>query len=808
MPATLNLRFDRGVIDPRITFVRNSIATRVNKQGLIETVPAGVPRIDYDPVTGACKGLLVEEARANLYSRSEDFDNVAWTKGNLTVTANSTTAPDGTSFADKLVSNTTPSAYHYITQSIPKAASPITYTTSIFVKAAEQTTFTLLLLDSPAVGLAGARFNTDGTVIGTPWVLGGFTAVSYAVQVLGNGWCRFSITATSNSDTSIRMQLTTESGGTATYTGDGTSGVYIWGAQLEAGSTASSYIPTTTTSLSRTSETATINGQNFLNFYNQSEGTFVVTGDGATGGYLLMPTAVSTGNRLQLSVGGNSAFEFYSLAGGVATNSCQGATVPSVANTFATIAGAYKSGSFNAAINGTLPFGADKTGGVPTDLTELRIGYGFRAINGHIARITYYNERLPNWMLQALSAAPTQTVMPSLQLPFAKTKRLDPRINFTRNSIGTYFDATGVMRTAQAGEARFNHDPVTLKCKGLLVEEQRANLVLYSSDPNTGWSNSGSPTITALTASGIFTPCRVASGGANWHRRQAGSTLTANLPYAFSAIFKFGQGGNVYFECYGDGTHRFGVYGTVSGLSLSAGMTGFTSISTPELKNLGNGLYQLSVVATPIVTLACSAGVGPYSATVGDYIDLYGLQVELLPAASSLASSFIPTTTAAVTRAADTAYINGTNFSSFYRQDEGTFVATADYQSFPAYGRVFQADGGADSTAHVVLNTTAGDSRIYAATVIGGVTQIDTSSSGNNGTLNTQFNCAYAYKTNDSAFQFGSNVVVADTACSMPAVSILRIGSGNGSGFLNGHIASLSFFPSRLSNDKLKALSL
>ena len=95
------------IFDPRITFTRASSGTRTNERGLIESLASGVPRIDFDPVTLACKGLLVEEQRTNLLTYSEQFDNAAWAKvGTCAVSANAISAPDGTVSAD-LISNCT-----------------------------------------------------------------------------------------------------------------------------------------------------------------------------------------------------------------------------------------------------------------------------------------------------------------------------------------------------------------------------------------------------------------------------------------------------------------------------------------------------------------------------------------------------------------------------------------------------------------------------------------------------------------------------------------------------------------------------
>ena len=102
---SLNLNFQGGKLDSRVTFARSTTGTFVGSDGLIQTAAINTPRFDYDPVTLACKGLLIEEQRVNLLTYSDDFSNAAWTKTNATVTANAVAAPDGTTTADTLTAS-------------------------------------------------------------------------------------------------------------------------------------------------------------------------------------------------------------------------------------------------------------------------------------------------------------------------------------------------------------------------------------------------------------------------------------------------------------------------------------------------------------------------------------------------------------------------------------------------------------------------------------------------------------------------------------------------------------------------------
>jgi hypothetical protein len=240
----------------KLTFTRATIATRVNQLGFIEQVASGVPRIDYDPVSKACKGLLVETASTNLLLRSEEFDNASWTKGNILAGgANAITSPDGMVDGDAVIESTTAAAFHFINQALTKAASAITYTFSVFLKDKGRQ---VIIGGGDGTGTNGVNWRVNpatGATISAAASFGtGFTAVASNVRDFGNGWYRYELTFTTNSATNVTSQLAFHNGTTNVYTGDGISGVYAWGAQLEAMGFATSYIPTTSAAVTRNIE--------------------------------------------------------------------------------------------------------------------------------------------------------------------------------------------------------------------------------------------------------------------------------------------------------------------------------------------------------------------------------------------------------------------------------------------------------------------------------------------------------------------------------------------------------------------------
>lgn len=273
---SLNIVFGPdNAFDSRITFTRASTATRTNANGLLETVASGSPRIDYAPVTLACKGLLIEESRTNLLTYSEQFDNAAWSKTRSSITPNVATAPDGTVTADKLVENTTATATHQVSYSITKAASAITYTGRICAKNAERTEIAVLFTDFGGND-ASVLVNLSTGATSALATSGTFASASAVVTQLPNGWWDCKLTATSSTSTTLALLVRIVSAGNIQYTGDGTSGLYIWGAQLEAGSFPTSYIPTTSAQVTRAADSATMTGTNFSSWYRQDEFTSVV----------------------------------------------------------------------------------------------------------------------------------------------------------------------------------------------------------------------------------------------------------------------------------------------------------------------------------------------------------------------------------------------------------------------------------------------------------------------------------------------------------------------------------------------------
>jgi hypothetical protein len=213
---------------------------------------SGLPRLDY--LGSTCPRLLLEPQRSSLYTFSEQIDNAAWGKTNVSVTANNTASPDGYTNADKVVANTT-NGVHRVEQD--RATATQVATQSVFAKASG---YNFIALEN---GGELAYFNISTGVVGA---VSGGTA---SIQDYGNGWYRCIFTATA-ANTKSYIYIASANN-TASFAGDNTSGAFIYGAQFEAGAYATSYIPTLGASVTRVVDKAEKTSASAL--IGQTEGT-------------------------------------------------------------------------------------------------------------------------------------------------------------------------------------------------------------------------------------------------------------------------------------------------------------------------------------------------------------------------------------------------------------------------------------------------------------------------------------------------------------------------------------------------------
>jgi hypothetical protein len=375
-------------------YTATTTQTITNYQRQLKTAAANEWPREFDPVTGECLGRSVWESRTNLSLRSEEFDNAYWTKVGATVSANQVIAPDGTLSMDKLVEDTANSG-HSVQGTGVSVTSGIVYTFTIYAKAAERS---FIRINGNTTGLVGAAYyNLSTGALGT--VAAGTTA---SIVNVGNGIyrCVFTRTATATSSVSFLVSVT-NADNVSSYLGDGYSGIYIWGAQLEAGAFATPYIPTVAAQVTRLADSAVMTGTNFSSWFNPSEGTFVVNSTGLDTSFTVAVQVDdgTTSNRIGMIIPrASSASPAFIFTSGAAQTAFSNVTF--VGDDKEALS--YAANNVLLSVNGAA-VQTDTTVVLPV-VDRLRIRNNSAApSSGYIKRITYYPQALTAANLQAVT---------------------------------------------------------------------------------------------------------------------------------------------------------------------------------------------------------------------------------------------------------------------------------------------------------------------------------------------------------------------------------------------------------------------
>lgn len=356
------------------------------------TAGGNQPRFDCNPTTGESLGLLIEEQRTNIALSSSDYANTGvWVTYNASVTSNNNVAPDGSLTADTVIPNTTNVA-HDVYQGIT-TANATTYTYSVYVKANGYTLFNVRTYGSSAINVVYNLSNqtidsSSGTNSGT------------TITSIGNGWYRLTLTFVSSSTTTYISTQPTASGytvntGNTIFAGNGFSGAFVWGAQLETGAFPTSYIATSGASATRTADSASMTGANFSSWFNKGEGTIIYN--------------TSSGQYIQ------DARLFWQLDNGVsnylqimyANYSFSGTYYPPL---IIPTGGTSTGPNLNAFAFNTTSSAASTNGGsvsVGSGLTydfSSAARFTFGATNIPISKMAFYPKKLTNTNLQALTS--------------------------------------------------------------------------------------------------------------------------------------------------------------------------------------------------------------------------------------------------------------------------------------------------------------------------------------------------------------------------------------------------------------------
>jgi len=404
---------------------------------------------------------------------------------------------------------------------------------------------------------------------------------------------------------------------------------------------------------------------------------------------------------------------------------------------------------------------------------------------------------------------------PTLDQRFAKDKALVDKISgnnlitFSRASSGTYVDSDGLIKTAVADAPRFDHDPVTGESLGLLIEEERTNLAKYSEPDDRSTNNvSGEWRFANLDPNTEITKVEGPDGVSNSASEMQLATgnsydaylhqvpVTSGASYTFSAWIKLGTATNFAlhvndttdYDSVPDGRYSFDVN---DGLNTNTFVKVSHKFTAPS-----NGKVN--------VHIGRHGGTAPAQQTQGT-VTVWGCQVEL----GAFSSSTIITSGSTVTRSPDLATIEGTNFSSWYNQSEGTFVtissSVSNLESTENRG-IFQiTDQTLAASFYRQLVLYRGTSKaFFFASKDNNANSFNPTNAGDPSYDNDTLAYGYSSSEISKVFYDGSQVSSTPSIVDWSTYNSDRLTVGSGGGTdLNGHISRLAYFPTLKTDQEL-----
>ncbi len=375
----------------------------------------------------------------------------------------------------------------------------------------------------------------------------------------------------------------------------------------------------------------------------------------------------------------------------------------------------------------------------------------------------------------------------------------------SRASIATRFDATGKLISCVSGALRHDFDPLTGEYLGVLIEGQRTNLLLGSADLGNAsyWTAEGATVAAnaAVAPDGNTAADRLTYSSGNNRINQSVLISAAAANYTLSAYVKADTATYTRVEINAAGGAD-PTTGTSVVINLGAGTVAVLSgAGSAAIRAIGNGWYRVSVTHQSsashnlLVAYAYGSTNAAGAAAAGSSY-WWGLQSE----AGSFPTSYIATAASDVTRLADVLTVPTSAFA--YNQLEGTLLARFDTPTTAVVPAVLYAD----NNNYAAFDVTS-PYKARAVIAAGGPT-VATLASGTF-VASAATAAALAYKANDFALCVDGGTVLTDTSGAVPSpATALHIGAFNGNSILNGHIRQISYFPRRLSNADLQALTL
>lgn len=834
------------------SFARSTSGGRYNEKGLYESVPAGQPRFDYDPITKVLKGLLIEEQRTNIMNYSSMGSGSGWTAAQSRFFSNAGMAPDGTLTAS-LLENSVPTP-SYIFKSV-SLATTVPNTITFHVKPSTSMPFTVIVEFASADG-GNITFNSVAKTFT------GNAAATKSYEEIGDGWIRVRMTLNTITRSAIAIYC-----GVAGTTDVQHSG-YIWGFQIEAGAFPTTYIPTPAVFTSRASTATYFDKQAVLRVadVNVPRGdSYLHDNEGAiqpigllleSAGTNRIPRAGETMRISPWSVAGATMTFETGLDGGLTATKMTENAVSTVKElrqqlTIPVTVGAACTLSVYAK-----PSGSDR---------QLRLGFGSNGpITGSaqavfnlatrtvasVDNVTYNIQKLPDgWARYSITVVPTKAVSasfyftllvgggagyagdgvsgcilygPQIESGTVATSYIKAGGVFTsRASTATYIDSTGIIQTAANNVARdqaYGYDSSgVLRPIGLLLEGAATNLVAYSQSL-TNWAKAGTtlPTVTDNTA--------VAPDGT----QSAGTVvLTANslgddcnISRQFTTTSGSIYSGSIFVKA----TNQADI-----GKQVLFRHAGNSAYQTVTLSNSWQRVERSETANTTIgvITLVLRPALGGSVGVVS--VDVWGAQAE----SGAVVTSYIPTTTAATTRAAD---VYSSTTSTRAADVSTSLAATRVNDSAPIldmtpwYNQIassfkveFTPGPIGVGTTNLAFYTRSSLAIANSLTIVrrgpdvtevaGIISRTDGSvqmAASDKGSVNTgvRIKACISYKLNSAAFATQGKSPILDNTVELPTPDWLFVGNnGSNSQNLNGHIHSLQYYPVRLSDSQTQLIT-
>jgi hypothetical protein len=610
------------------------------------------------------------------------------------------------------------------------------YTATVYAKDAGRQ---YLQLSFGSVEFGATQYATFDLVGGT---VAGSAAGTATIVAVGGGWyrCAFTATATSTAATAslffILSNVTTGRG--PTYTGDGTSGIYIWGAQLSNSASVDPYV------------------------YNPQAAPTSTAYYGPRFDYNPTGTPVTSGVEL-VNI---SALPTPTIANSGGSNGVWTASTRTMSNTATGSNTEFPRFAFNfGLVTNTIYRVQGRLTGNTTSLQRPRLAtsgtandIAYNSATGVFSAVVAANGSSLEFLMNGTATAPQALVIEEMSIQAV----------------------TGYTATAN----------------GLLIEEQRTNLLTYSDQLNVAPSAKTNVTVAdnaAVSPSGATTASKIsATAVSNIHVLQL-TQATSALTYTFSVYVKAAEYSWCQIAVF-DNTNSFSAF-----VNLATGALGTTSgTATFGVTSSGNGWWRVTITAALLASATSYfqiwvATANNTSSFLGDGtsgILAYGAQLE----AGSFATSYIPTVASQVTRAADNASMLGDNFATWYNQTQGTLVIQATPNAVPADVRFASLDDGT-STNRIMIWGSSSSSAVRYEVISGGANQVALVSSGTLISKST-FKAAATYALNDFAFSVNGGAVLTDNVGVLPVVvKALAIGGSSTAVFGSNLIRSISYYP-------------